>query len=159
MRRFVQILFFLIWVNEKQSVYAENHMWSPFAWVEDWIILPVAKVRPIDVMMLLVLAYAVAKGTFKVATARPMKRTILGALGVTLLALVYGLATGGDSRAAAWQAYLPASMILAVFTIAATHHTAEHFVGLLKAFVAAGLVHAVMCIAFHFLYIKPAIRN
>jgi hypothetical protein len=158
-RRFVQILFFLVWVNEKNSVYAEHGMWSPFQWVEDWLILPVAKVRPIDALLLLVLVYAVAKGAFKVATVRPVKRTLLGALGVTLLALVYGLATGGDARAALWQSYLPMSMILAAFTIAATHHTAEHFVGLLKAFVAAGLVHVVSCIFFHFLYIKPGLIN
>jgi len=158
-RRFVQILFFLVWVDEKQSVYAEHDMWCPFKWVEDWLILPVAKVRPLDILLLLVLAYAVSQRAFKVATVRPMKRTIFGAIGVTLLALVYGLSTGGDSRAALWQSYLPMSMVLAAFTIAATHHTAEHFIGLLKAFVAAGVVHAVMIIFFHYLYIKPGLIN
>jgi len=152
-RRFVQILLFLAWVDESTALYAE-HMWAPFRWVNDWLIKPVAKVRPIDALMLLVLAYAVSKGAFKVATVRPIKRTLLAALGVTLLALAYGLSTGGDGRAAGWQTYLPLSMTLAAFTIAATHHTAEHFVGLLKLFVAAGVVHAVMGITFHLLYLR-----
>jgi hypothetical protein len=141
-------------VDEATSMYAE-HMGAAFRWVNDWLIKPVAKVRPIDALLLLVLAYAVSKGAFKVATVRPMKRTIFGALGVTLLALVYGLSTGGDGRAAGWQTYLPLSTILATFAIAATHHTAEHFIGLLKAFVAAGVVHAVMGITFHLLYVRP----
>jgi hypothetical protein len=158
-RRFVQILLFLAWVDEKDAMYAQQHMWSPFQWVQDWVITPVAKVRPIDGLMLLILAYAVAKGAFKVSTVRPMKRTILGALGVTLLAVVYGLSTGGDARAAGWQAYLPLSMILATFTIAATHQKPEHFIGLLKAFVAAGLVHAVMCIIFHLTILRTRYIN
>lgn len=156
MRRFVHILFFLIWVDETHSKYSE-YMWTPFSWVEGWIIKhPIADVRPIDMMMFVVLAYAVSKGAFKVATVRPMKRTLLGALGVTLLALAYGLSTGGNARAAGWQVYLPFSTILASFTIAATHHRAEHFVGLLKAFVAAGVVHAVNCVIFHLLFIRTA---
>jgi hypothetical protein len=151
-RRFVQILFFLVWVDEAHSVYTE-YMWAPFRWVAEWLIDPVSNVRPLDVLLLLVLGYSViAKGAFKVATVRPMKRTILGALGVTLLALAYGLSTGGNSWAAGWQVYLPFSMVLASFTIAATHHRAEHFIGLLKAFVAAGLVHALMGIIFHLFY-------
>jgi len=158
LRRFVQVLFFLVWVDERQAMYAE-HMWSPFHWVEDWLIAPIAKVRPIDALMVLILAFAVSKGAFKVATVRPMKRTLFGALAVTLLALVYGLSTGGDARAAGWQIYLPFSMILASFTIAATHQTAEHFVGLFKAFVAAGLVHAVWGITFHILYVKTGLLN
>jgi len=151
-RRFVQILLFLAWADEGNSLYAE-YMWAPFRWVNEWLIKPVGKVRPIDALMLMALAYAVSKGAFRVATVRPIKRTIFGALGVTLLALVYGLSTGGDARAAAWQTYLPFSTILTAFTIAATHHVAEHFVGLLKAFVAVGVVHAVMGIAFHLLYL------
>lgn len=153
MRRFVQILLFLIWVDDADAMYAE-YIWAPFRWVENTLIKPL-NARPIDGLMLLVLVYAVAKSAFKVATVRPMKRTIFGAIGVTLLAGLYGLSTGGNLRAAGWQMYLPFSTILVAFAIAATHQTAEHFVGLLKAFVAAGIVHAVLGIVFHLLYIRP----
>jgi hypothetical protein len=140
-------------VDEARSAYSE-YLLAPFHWVRDYLLEPIAKVRPLDVMLLAVLALAVAKGAFRVRTVRPVKRTLLGALGVTVLALVYGLATGGDGRAAGWQSYLPVSVILAAFAIAATHHTAEHFTGLLKGFVLAGVVHAVMCIVFHVFYVQ-----
>jgi hypothetical protein len=152
-RRFAQFLFFLVWVDEARSAYSK-YLFSPFHWVRDYLLEPILKFRPLDVMLLALLALAVAKGAFRVRTVRPVKRTLLGALGVTVLALVYGLATGGDSRAAGWQSYLPMSVILATFAIAATHHTAEHFTGLLKVFVLAGVVHAVMCVIFHVFYVK-----
>ncbi len=154
MRRLVQILLFLVWVDESRSVYA-LHLYAPFDWVRPWLLeKPIASVRPLDLAFLVLLAVSVARGAFKVRTVAPMKRTLLGALGATLFALGYGLATGGVGRFAGWQAYLPASTILAAFTVAATHRTAEHFRGLFKALTAAGVLHAVWCVVFHLAYIK-----
>ncbi|MGH7296703.1 MAG: O-antigen ligase family protein [Polyangiaceae bacterium] len=154
MRRLVQILLFLVWVDESRTMYSA-HLFAPFSWTRPLLLeTPIASVRIFDIVMFAVLAGSVSRGAFKTATVRPVRRTLLGALGVTLLALLYGLVTGGSARAAGWQSYLPMSMILATFAVAATHQTADHFRGLLKAFVAAGLVHAVMCLVFHFFWVN-----
>jgi hypothetical protein len=152
LRRLVRLLLFLVLIDEARSEYAE-HVFSLFTWVRPWLLDAVFEIRPIDVMLGGVLALAAVQGAFRTSTTRPMKRTLYGAAAVTVLALVYGLATGGNARAAGWQAYLPMSMVLASFAIAATHQTAEHFRGLFKVFVVVAVWHAVMCIVFHLAFI------
>lgn len=149
----VRLLFFLVLVDEARSVYAE-HMFTLFAWVRPWLVDPIAKVRPIDVILGGVLLFAALQGAFRTSTTRPLKRTLYGGVAVTLLALVYGLATGGDSRAAGWQSYLPLSMVLVSFAIAATHRTAEDFRALFNVLIAAAVWHAVMCVVFHFAFVR-----
>lgn len=154
MRRLVQLLLFLVWIDESRTTYSA-YLFAPFAWTRPILLeKPIAGLRIFDILMLLVLAASVARGAFKHSTVRPLKRTLLGALGVTLLALIYGLVTGGDFRAAGWQSMLPMSMILTTFAIAATHQSADHFRSLLKVFIAAGLFHAGMCVIFHFGWVR-----
>ena len=94
-------------------------MFAPFRWVHAWLLEPVANVRPIDVLFAALLVFALLRGRSRGPTVRPMRRTLFGAIAVTLLALAYGLATGGSSRFAGWQVYLPLATILATFTFAA----------------------------------------
>lgn len=154
LRRLVRLLLFLVLVDEDRSVYNE-HMFTFFGWVRPWLVDPAMKVRPVDVLFAGILAISIMRGAFQPASTsvRPMKRTLFGGLAVTLIALVYGLATGGDGRAAGWQVYLPMSTILVAFTVAATHRTAEDFLGLIHVIVGAAVWHAVMCVIFHMLFV------
>jgi hypothetical protein len=155
-RRLVQIVLALLWIDQSGSVYAK-YMWTPFAWLGAYLIEPIGKVRPLELLLLIALVVSIAQGAFKVRTVRPMRRTLLGAGAVTLFALVYGLARGGDARSAGWQVYQPFATVLGAFAVAATHHKAEHFVGLYKAYVAAGVIHAVSTIIFHYSFIAPGL--
>jgi hypothetical protein len=155
-RRFTYLLFFLVLVEEGRSTYAE-HMFAPFRWVHAWLLDPVANVRPIDALFAALLVFALMRGRPRGPTVRPLRRTLIGAVAVTLFALAYGLATGGSVRFAGWQVYLPLATILATFTLATVLRSAEDFIGLGRAIVAAGVCHAVMCLLFHFLYIRPGL--
>ena len=158
MRRLVYVLFFLALVEEGRSLYAK-HMFAPFQWVDTWLIHPVAKVRPIDVLFAGVLVFALATVRAKTGLTRPLARTLFGALGVMMLALVYGLATGGDARAAGWQIYLMLSMVMVTFMFASALRTAEDFVGLGKVIVAVATCHAVMCVIFHYSYVHSGVLS
>lgn len=150
MRRFVQVMFFLALVDEGRSLYKQYFFITPFGWVHSLLFEAIASIRPYDVAMLV--ALLMSTGGFRTRTTPALKRTMLGAVFVIFVGLSYGVGTGGDGRAAGWQVYLPLSMILTAFAIAATHQTAEHFASLFKGFVAAGVVHAIMCLLFMRMY-------
>jgi hypothetical protein len=154
-RRFAYLLFFLALVEEGRSTYSD-YVFAPFKWAHV-LIEPIAKVRPLDVMLGVILVVAKMGSGSKLPTTRPMARALLAVLGVTVFALLHGLATGGDARAAGWQMYLPLAMVLASFAFGAVMKSAEDYLGLLRVILAAGVCHAVMCIVFHFLYIRPGL--
>ncbi len=157
MRRVVHILVFLMLVNEgtAMNIYP-RFMFAPFEWVNGVLFDPLLRtIRPFDVCMLLVLGYASLKQKSGARQLRPMRRSILVALGTILASFALGLARGGDGRAASWQVYLLLSSILLAFTLAAVLQTAEHYVALLYTVLAAGLYHAVMAIAFFVFYVRP----
>jgi O-Antigen ligase len=140
-------------VDEGTTVYS-RFMFAPFAWVRDVLFAPIAGVRPFDVCMALLLVYATLTKKTKRGPVRPMRRVLLIAAGTIAASFAYGMVRGGDARAASWQIYLLLTLLLASFTFAAVFETAEHFAGLAKTVVAAGVWHAIMCMLFWLFYIK-----
>jgi hypothetical protein len=155
-RRLVQILIFLIFVNDHEltgAVYAQQGMFTLFSWVETFLIQPLPiKIRPVDLIFLIITFTAGAKG----ARVGPMRTALMMAMLTTLLFFVFGLVRGGDSRAAGWQVYLMLSAPGAAFAIAATHTKASHFRALGKAMVYAAFYRAAMCLIFYFGYARSA---
>lgn len=165
MRRLVAALLFLMIVNEGDptTIYAKaapegfaSTAFAPFGWVQSFLFdaLPI-KVRPFDVIMLIVLAVASSRrGQGRVRLVAPMRNALFLALGTIVVWFVYGIATGGDARAASWQVYLLVSAILLAFTVAATFVTPAHYEFLAKTIIAAGLYRATMCWIFYFAFVS-----
>jgi hypothetical protein len=159
-RRFVNVLVFLMLVNEgtPMNIYA-RFMFTPFTWVHPVLFEPIAKfIRPFDALMLIVFGIAATRRS-KHRLLPPMKHALLGALAVTVAWFAYGVARGGDARAASWQVYLLLSAMLASFTFAAVFHTAEHYITLLATVTAAGVYHAVMAVLFFVGYVRTGAVN
>src|SRR5262245_37012818 len=133
LRRFVQVLLFLMLVDEGSALY-KGYMFAPFAWVHPVLFAPVVGVRPFDALLLLIV---VAASRAKTGAVGPMRRTLVLAALVTVAGFLHGVGMGGDARAACWQVYHPIATILEAFAFAAAFHTGPHFVGLAKAVVAA----------------------
>jgi hypothetical protein len=153
-RRFVAFLLFLVLVDEGRSdaLYAE-HMFAPFQWVHG-ALLTAYGVRLLDVLFVGILLFGSLRGG-KAAAVRPMRRALLLAASALLVWLGYGLARGGDGRAASWQVYLLFSAIIASFAIASVFKTAEHFMTLANVMLAAGIYRAFICIIFYFSFLRP----
>jgi hypothetical protein len=135
----------LVFVDEDNSAY-KTRMFSPMAWVHDWLLEPTfIKLRPFDLAMLAVLLVAASKKSAGGPSVAPMRNTMFLALGTTVLWFLLGLLRGGESRFASWQTYLLLSSILTAFTIAATFRTADHYAELGKWLVGAALYRALMC--------------
>jgi O-Antigen ligase len=143
-------------VNEGTTVY-RRFMFAPFEWVQAVLFEPRVGIRPFDALMAILLVVASLNKKGKQPAVRPMRRTLLVAVGTVGASLLYGLARGGDLRAASWQIYLLLALLLASFTFATVFYTAEHFAALARTIVAAGLWHAVMVIYFWAFYIKTGI--
>ncbi len=152
MRRLALALLFLMLADEGTTIYG-RFMFAPFAWVREVLFAPIVNVRPFDAFMALILIVSLLTKA-KRPTVRPMRRTLLVALGTVGASLIYGLARGGDARAASWQIYLLLALLLASFTFATVLETTEHFVSLARTVVGAGVYHAAMCVVFWVFYIK-----
>ena len=153
MRRLVAVLLFLALVNEGDPLTKySGYMFAPFGWVGPTLMAPIAQVRPFEIGMLLALIVASSTGAGKGPRVAPMRGALLLAVGTLLLWLVYGLATGGNARAAGWQIYLPLSVVLSAFAVAANFHTAEHYAILARTLVFAALYRAAMTWYFYFAY-------
>jgi hypothetical protein len=154
-RRLVDILIFLIFVNDHEltgTVYAEHGMFNPFFWVETIFIQPLPiKIRPVD-LIFLIITFAAGGGK----RVGPMRMALIMAMLTTLAFFMFGLSRGGDSRAAGWQIYLMLSAPGAAFAIAATHTKASHFRILGKTIVYAAFYRAAMCLIFYFGYARGA---
>jgi hypothetical protein len=124
---------------------------APFGWVQSLIFeaLPI-KVRPFDIIMLVLLAIASSRKAAKAPRVAPMRSALLLTVATVVVWFVYGVATGGDARAASWQIYLILSSVLFAFTVSAVFVTPEHYEALAKTVIAAGLYRAAMCWYFSF---------
>jgi hypothetical protein len=105
----------------------------------------VIKVRPFDLILLMVLLVASFKRDRRIAQVAPMRNALLLMLSITVLCFLYGVLRGGEVRFASWQTYLILSDVLVAFTVAATFRTVADFYGLAKWLIAAALYHALMC--------------
>jgi hypothetical protein len=142
-KRFLGFVLFLVFVDDFGLPYVE-HFGAPFGWVQTVLLDPTpVKVRPFD--FLLLFALISASGKKKGASVGPMKTTLLICVATTVFFYVYGLARGGDARAASWQTYLIMSTVLLAFTVAATFRTAADYEGLAKWLIAAAIYRAAMC--------------
>jgi hypothetical protein len=152
-RRFVQLMLFLLLVNEGAmtfTIYAP-HMFSPFTWVDAVLFDPLPiKVRPFDLILIIMLIATGLRGPKVI----PMRTTMFVAMATTVLFYVLGIARGGDARAASWQVYLMLATPLAALSIAATHTKAIHYRSLAKAVVAAAIYRAIMCWIFYWGYAR-----
>jgi hypothetical protein len=164
-RRLVHILFFLMLVNEGDptTLYAKSFGeggfqptgFALFNWVEDWLFEPLPiKVRPFDVAMLVILAIASSRKAAKGPRVGPLRNALFLQLATVVLWYVYGIATGGDARAASWQTYLLLSSALFAFTVSTVFVTAEHYEMLARTVIAAGLYRAAMCWYFYFFVVQ-----
>jgi hypothetical protein len=155
MRRFLCVLLFLAYVDEGATLYAD-HMFAPFHWVRGDFFEAFLNVRLFDVLMFGVLVYGTFRGRSG-PVVRPMRRSLFVAGAVTVLALVWGLARGGDARAAGWQVYLPLATLLSTFAIASVLKTAEHFLLVADTLVAAAAYRALMCVVFYVFYVREGL--
>ncbi len=136
---------FLVFAEDWGCAYA-SHLGTPLAWVHDLLIEPLPiKVRPFDLIILVILAAASSKRDGKGPHVPAMKNAMLLALGTTIFSFLYGVARGGDSRAASWQVYLILSCILLSFTIAALFRTPADFGSLAKWLMAAAIYRGLGC--------------
>jgi hypothetical protein len=156
-RRLVALLLFLVIVDEGDATTEySKHVFAPFQWVNGSLLAPLPiKVRVFDLVMLAVLVVASSKRSGKERLVKPMRNALLLAVATVVTWFIYGIATGGDARAASWQTYLLLSTVLVSFAIAASFRTVEHFALLGKAIVAAALYRAALCWYFYFAYVRP----
>jgi hypothetical protein len=154
----VAVLYFLMLTNDYMALYA-MHMFSPTYWVQAVLFDPLPiKIRPFDLVLAIVLFLSMGKRDARGPRVRPMRSMQFLAAGTTVVWFLLGIArSGGDVRAASWQIYLVLATILASFTVASTFRTPEHFVLLVKAYVAAGFYRAFMCVLFYALYVHTMV--
>jgi hypothetical protein len=160
-RRILAGLMFLMLVNEGDAttLYAKPAPAgfrlagvAPFGWVQSLLFDPLPiKVRLFDILMLVML-FAAKKPTSG-DRVKPMRNALFLSLGTVVIWFGYGMARGGDARAASWQTYLLLSAILLVFTVATIFVTPEHYESLTRTVIAAGLYRAAMCWYFYWGYI------
>jgi len=147
-KHIVCVLMFLCFAEDWGCAY-KSHLGAPLAWVHDVFIEPLPiKVRPLDLVILGVFIAASARK--KVLQVPAMRNALLLAVGTTIVAFAWGLARGGDSRAASWQVYLILSCILFAFTVGTVFRTPADYVTLAKWLMAAAVYRAVFCWVSHF---------
>jgi hypothetical protein len=149
----IRILVFLMYVdegNKSLTVYAEK-MFAPFTWVNDYLFEPIAKIRPFDLIFLIILFAAGAKPT----KVKPMRSMLLLGVGTTLIWFVLGVfLRGGDMKGGTWQIYMMLIAPMFAFAIAKTHTKPIHFRQLGMVIVAAGIYRAIMCLIFYLSYVR-----
>ena len=155
MRRLVALLLFLALAHDGGTFYSQ-YTFTPLGWVQTVLFDPLPiKVRPFDLIMLLVFAYASTRPVSKGPRVRPMASTMLVAAVTVVVWFIYGIARGGSAWAASWQTYLMLSMMMTALAVAATCRTAEHYAALGKAILAAGLYRATMGLIFYAFWVRP----
>ena len=155
MRRVLNLLFFVMLVNEgSDNCLYGKAMFSPFFWVEGFFFKPILSVRPFDLVLLGILLFGSLGKKRGAKMVRPMRTALFVAASAVMLALVYGLARGGDARAAGWQSYLMFTTVLATFTFAAVNTKAEHFIAIMNVTVYASVYRAIMGICFYVFFVR-----
>ncbi len=144
MRHLLGFLLFLVFVDESAAAY-KRHMFAPMVWVHEYLLEPSPiKLRPFDLVMLIILGVSLSKRT-RDGFVAPMRNALWLVVGTTVTWFAYGMLRGGDARYASWQTYLILSMVLFAFTVATTFRTPEHYRALNKWIMTAALYRAVMC--------------
>jgi hypothetical protein len=156
-RRLLAVLLFLLFVEDAETVYGQT-MFPLFGWAHEifYLVLPI-KVRPFDILLIGLLvagAFGRPPGPPRVV---PMRNALLLSAATLAAWFVYGIARGGDARAASWQIYLVASSILLALTLAGRFYAREHWTLLAKVVVAAATYRAVMCWYFYFAYVRTGV--
>ena len=129
-------------------------MFAPFTWVNPVLFAPLPiKIRVFDVILAVILIVASSRRSSKLPVVAPMRNALFLGVATTVVWFAYGIATGGDARAASWQTYLILSTALMAFVVSACFQTTEQYALLAKALVAAALYRAAMCWYFHYVYI------
>jgi hypothetical protein len=141
------LLLFLVFVDDDGCAYAlPSRLGAPMGWVYQVFLQPTPiKLRPFDLIMLIVLFLAASKRDKRGPQIPPMKNSLFLILGTTVTWFMYGIVRGGESRYASWQVYLIVSTVLLAFTVAATFRTPADFQRLAKWLIAAAFYRAVMC--------------
>jgi len=149
-------MLFLTLVDEgdPMTVYPK-HTFAPFSWVDEFLFwqTPI-RIRLFDLILLAVLFIASSKPSGQGPRVAPMRSMLLLVVATVVLGFIYGIATGGDARAASWQIYLYLSAVLTAFAVAATFRKAEDYIFLGKVVLAAGLYRALRCCLFYFGYVR-----
>jgi hypothetical protein len=136
---------FLIFAEDWGCNYA-SHLGAPLAWVHDLLIEPLSiKIRAFDLIMIAVLLAASFKRDGRGSHVPAMKNALFLTIGMTIFCFSYGLARGGDVRAASWQTYLILSCVLLAFTLAATFRTPADYGTLAKWLMAAAIYRGLGC--------------
>jgi hypothetical protein len=145
-RRLTAILLFLALANDRSTaaIY-DQYMFAPFGWVQAVLFEPIAAVRPFDLLIIVMLIIASAKGGGKGPRVRSMRTVLLAEVVVVAAWLAYGAANGGDFKSGCWQVYLMITSVILAFELAANFHTVEQFAVLGKVVVWAALYHAAVC--------------
>ncbi|MEO7091654.1 MAG: O-antigen ligase family protein, partial [Polyangiales bacterium] len=154
MRRAAAVLLFLMLAGDSAALYAQE-IWSPLRWLSSVLFAPLPiKIRIIDLLVVALLVASMSRKDAKGPRVRPMRGAMFLAAGAVTLMFVYGLARGGDVRAASWQVYLLLSSILAAFAFASVCKTSQHYLVLGKALVAAGIYRATMELVFYIGWVR-----
>jgi hypothetical protein len=153
-RRAAAVLLFLMLAGDWTALYA-SEIWSPLKWLSSVMYAPLPiKIRIVDMMLIAVLVMSMSKKDAKGPRVQPMRGAMFLAVGAVMTMFVYGIARGGDVRAASWQIYLLMSCILAGFTFASVCKTSQHYLVLGKAIIAAGIYRATMELVFYIGWVR-----
>jgi hypothetical protein len=138
------LLLFMIFVDDADGAYS-GHLPAPTAWFS-WFMEPTfLKVRPVELILIVILVVAWNRGPKRAPLVRPMSQVLLLVPATTVIWFAYGLSKGGEFRFAAWQTYPILSFALLAFTIAMAFRTVADFEMLAKWLVAAAFYRAAMC--------------
>jgi hypothetical protein len=157
-RRLIAVLLFLIFADDAATTYAQHGIYPFFAWVHhiqyDNLSL---KMRPFDIFLVGTLVVGLFKRVGRTRPVRPMHNAVILQFVTLLVWFVYGVSQGGDARTASWQTYLMMSAIGLTFVLARYFRTAEDYVLLAKALVAAAVYRAVMLWYAYFTVVRPGL--
>jgi O-Antigen ligase len=154
-RRLLAVLLFLTLANDASTLYSA-YMFAPLVWVQPLLFDPLPiKIRPFDLIMGALLAYASSKPASRGPRVKQMKSMMFLSIGTVVVWFIFGVVTGGDARAASWQVYLLVVTLVTSFAVANICKTAEHYVPLAKAVIAAGVYRATMGLIFYIFYVRP----
>jgi hypothetical protein len=146
-KRLLRLLLFLVFVEDWGAAYniKPSSLGAPMGWAHLLLDPTPLKLRPFDMILLVVLIVSLSRRDKASALVAPMRNALLLMLATTILWFAYGLATGADFRHASWQTYLILSTVLLAFTVGATFRTAADFYALGTWLIVAAIYRAFMC--------------
>jgi hypothetical protein len=148
---------FFLFTDDAVTLYADK--WSGlFGWTHVIFFADIPyKIRPFDHILVLCMFLEARKAGGVKTQVPQMRAALLLCAATTVVWFAFGLAHGGDFRAACWQIYLMLSGVFFAFCISAIFRTPQHYAMLAKMLLAAAAYRAVMCWSFYFAYVRPNI--